>query len=76
MNWLSWFRPKKSRITPLRAFVLTSLEMVGYICPPSGVMAFYNNLTCPKSLMFVQGATHTSHPPKPWQTAQLPAECK
>ena len=34
-----------------------------YICPPSGVMAFYNNLRCPKSIKFVQGATHFSCPP-------------
>ena len=34
-----------------------------YICPPSGVMAFYNNLKCPKSIKFVQGATHFSCPP-------------
>ena len=62
--------PKTCRVT------VTWAGLGDYICPPSGVMAFYNNLTCPKSLMFVQGATHSSHPPKPWQTAKLPAECK
>ncbi len=41
-----------------------------YICPPSGVMAFYNSLNCPKSILFIQGATHGGHPPKPWQTAK------
>ncbi|MCR5752091.1 MAG: glycoside hydrolase family 127 protein [Kiritimatiellae bacterium] len=40
-----------------------------YICPPSGVMSFYNNLRCPKSITFIQGATHFMRPPKPWQTA-------
>ena len=44
-----------------------------YICPPSGVMAFYNNLTCPKNITFIQGAMHTFHPPKPWQTTSLRA---
>ena len=44
-----------------------------YVCPPSGVMAFYNRLTCPKSITFIQGATHFTHPPKPWQTASRSA---
>ena len=44
-----------------------------YICPPSGVMAFYNNLACPKNITFVQGAMHTFHPTKPWQTSSLRA---
>ena len=34
-----------------------------YICPPSGVAAFYNNLTCPKQITWVQGATHFYYPP-------------
>ena len=42
-----------------------------YVCPPSGVMAFYNNLTCPKKITFIQGATHFTHPPKPFQTSEL-----
>ena len=29
-----------------------------YICPPSGVMVLYNNLKCPKSIVFTQGRTH------------------
>ena len=40
-----------------------------YICPPSGVMSFYNALKCPKSIMFVQGAEHTYYPPAPQQTS-------
>ena len=44
-----------------------------YICPPSGVMAFYNNLACPKNITFLQGAMHTFHPSKPWQTSSLRA---
>ena len=36
-----------------------------YICPPSGVAAFYNNLTCPKKIKWVQGATHFRWPPDP-----------
>ena len=30
-------------------------------------MVFYNRLTCPKSIMFIQGATDADHPPKPRQ---------
>ena len=40
-----------------------------YICPPSGVMAFYNSLACPKAITFVQGATHFHLPAEPSQTA-------
>ena len=29
-----------------------------YICPPTGVMAFYNALVCPKEITFVQNAQH------------------
>jgi cephalosporin-C deacetylase-like acetyl esterase len=29
-----------------------------YICPPSGVMAFYNSVTAPKKIVFVQNAQH------------------
>ncbi|MDO5581245.1 MAG: acetylxylan esterase [Planctomycetia bacterium] len=35
-----------------------------YICPPSGQMVLYNNLDCPKELIFNQGCTHGYHMPK------------
>ena len=41
-----------------------------YICPPSGVMAFYNALRCPKSITFIQGAMHIYMPPEPHQTGK------
>ena len=41
-----------------------------YICPPSGVMAFYNVLACPKNITFIQGAQHGYIPPKPWQAGE------
>ena len=34
-----------------------------YTCPPSGVAAFYNNLSCQKSIVWVQGSTHSYVPP-------------
>ena len=49
--------PKSCRVT------ITWAGLGDYICPPSGVMAFYNNLTCPKRITWVQGATHFYYPP-------------
>ena len=37
--------------------------MGDYVCPPAGVAVFYNNLSCPKSIWFVQGSTHNYIPP-------------
>ena len=46
--------PKTCRVT-------VSMAGLGdYTCPPTGVMAFYNALTCPKSILFVQNARHGS----------------
>ncbi|MBR1837301.1 MAG: acetylxylan esterase [Kiritimatiellae bacterium] len=42
-----------------------------YISPPSGIMAFYNALRCPKSASFVQGGRHYSFPDRPWQVSTL-----
>lgn len=33
-----------------------------YTCPPSGLAVFYNNLTCPKSICWTQGMTHSTRP--------------
>ena len=29
------------------------------LCPPAGVAAMYNSLTCPRTLVFKQGGTHS-----------------
>ena len=34
-----------------------------YTCPPTGVAAFYNNLSCPKKIVWWQGSTHGYVPP-------------
>ena len=52
-----------SRIPATCRTTVTWAGLGDYICPPSGVMAFYNRLTCPKSITFIQGATHFSRPP-------------
>ena len=36
-----------------------------YICPPTGVMAFYNSLTCPKGISLLQNSTHAYLTPRP-----------
>ena len=33
------------------------------VCPPCGIMAFYNALDCPKALTFLQNRTHGYVPP-------------
>jgi len=33
------------------------------VCPPCGIMAFYNTLECPKTLTFLQNRTHGYVPP-------------
>jgi cephalosporin-C deacetylase-like acetyl esterase len=35
-----------------------------YVCPPSGVSVVYNNLKGPKTIEYIQGATHGWNPPK------------
>ena len=49
--------------------VIPQAGLSDYISPPSGVMAFYNALSCPKEITFVQGATHFDFPSNPLQTA-------
>ena len=49
--------PKTCRVNVTRA------GLGDYTCPPTGVAAFYNNLTCPKTIKWVQGSTHSHMPP-------------
>jgi len=44
--------PKSCRV------VITSAGLGDYVCPPTGVMAFYNRLSCPKSIEFFQNMGH------------------
>ena len=39
-----------------------------YVCPPSGIAVFYNSLTCPKNILWVQGSTHNLVPKNPQKT--------
>ena len=45
-------------------FAVTTAGIGDYTCPPTGVAAFFNNLTCPRSIRWVQGATHGYIPPE------------
>ncbi len=45
-----------------------------YICPPSGLAILYNNMTCPKKINWVQGATHGFVPPEPNQKFTIEAK--
>ena len=54
-----------ARLIPKSCKVAVTMAGIGdYTCPPTGVAAFYNNLTCPKSIKWVQGATHGYKPPE------------
>ena len=60
-----------SRIPATCRVVVTRAGLGDYICPPSGVMAFYNSLKCPKEMTFIQGSTHFYVPPWPNQAFRL-----
>ena len=45
---------------------ITRVGLGDYIAPPSSVTVLYNNLKCPKSIRYVQGANHYVDPPKPY----------
>ena len=61
------------RIPPTCRVDIPQAGLGDYISAPSGVMAFYNALRCPKSAAFLQGAMHFTDPPEPWQLAMLSA---
>ena len=50
--------PKSCRVNIARA------GLGDYTCPPAGIAAFYNSLTAPKRIVWVQGSTHGHVPPK------------
>jgi len=55
-----------ARLVPKTCRVEISRAGLGdYIAPPCGVAMMFNNLTCPKRVVWVQGSTHGYVPPKP-----------
>jgi cephalosporin-C deacetylase-like acetyl esterase len=63
---LGYYDPvNMARLIPKTCKVSITTAGIGdYTCPPTGVAAFYNNLTSPKLIRWVQGATHGYRPPK------------
>ncbi len=58
--------------TPATCFVnITRAGLGDYVCPPSGVAIYYNNLRGPKKIWWVQGSTHGYVPPNPNQNYTL-----
>lgn len=62
---LGYYDPvNMARLIPRSCKVsVTTAGLGDYTCPPTGVAAFYNNLTCPKMIRWVQGTTHGYRPP-------------
>lgn len=53
---------------------ITRAGLGDYTCPPVGVAALYNALSCPKSIVWVQGSTHGYVPHEPHQETTLRSE--
>ena len=59
-----------ARLIPKTCRVEISRAGLGdYIAPPCGVAMMFNNLDCPKRIVWVQGSTHGYVPPKPQKVA-------
>ena len=52
------------RISKKCKLTITRAGLGDYCCPPSGIAVFYNNLSCDKTINWVQGATHGHVPPE------------
>ncbi len=46
---------------------ITRAGLGDYTCPPSGLAAYYNAISAPKSILWVQGSRHGYIPPDPNQ---------
>jgi len=47
---------------------VTRAGLGDYVCPPSGLAAYFNAIKSPKSILWVQGSEHGFVPPSPNQT--------
>jgi len=47
--------------------VISRAGLGDYTCPPSGLAILYNNMTCPKKIVWVQGSQHGYVPSEPHQ---------
>ena len=46
---------------------ITRAGLGDYCCPPTGITKMWNNMTCPKKILWVQGSTHGYVPPEKHQ---------
>lgn len=44
--------------------IITRAGIGDYCCPPAGLAMLYNNMTCPKKIVWVQGSQHGFVPPE------------
>ena len=58
-------------ISPECDFEVPRMGLGDYVCPPSGVMAFYNTLKCRKRLCAFQNSRHGYIAPEPFQRFRL-----
>ena len=62
---LSYYDPVNlARRIPKTCRVLVTCGLGDYVCPPSGMCVLYNNLSCPKKIVWNQGQKHGG-PPNP-----------
>lgn len=62
---LEYFDPVHHALRIKCPVFITSAGLGDYTCPPSGVMAFYNNLQVPKKIKWFQGMQHGYMPKNP-----------
>ena len=57
-----------ARRIPKTCFTFITRAGLGdYCCPPTGITKMWNNMTCPKKILWVQGSTHGYVPPEKHQ---------
>jgi cephalosporin-C deacetylase-like acetyl esterase len=49
----------------IRCETFVTAGLGDYVCPPSGVSVVFNNIQAPKTIEYIQGATHGYNPPNP-----------
>ena len=66
-----------ARRIPKSCFTFITRAGLGdYCCPPTGLAKMWNNMTCPKKILWVQGSTHGYVPPEKHQDFVLEAPAK
>jgi len=53
---------------------ITRAGLGDYCCPPTGLAKMWNNMTCPKKILWVQGSQHGYVPPKAYDGCDFTRE--